>query len=38
MKTKAYHEWLQGLDQLTRNQRQAVLIHLNAEGYVRVGS
>lgn len=31
MKTKAYHEWWQGLEQLTRNQRKAVLIHLNAD-------
>lgn len=31
MKTKAYHEWLQGLEQLTRNQRIAVFIHLNVD-------
>lgn len=31
MNTKAYREWLQSMEQLTRNQRKAVLSQLNAK-------
>lgn len=31
MNTKAYREWLQSMEQLTRNQRKAELSQLNAK-------